>query len=212
MIEEQELEERLRSDIIAIPKQHMADTTLNPTVPEWMPREMKQNDIVKPKVPLNANRDKHNNRTASVSNVQQVTQPVPELANISIARELNKPRAEIKKFDVNPMIYKSFLRQFNTRIVINTDLYEELLTYLLQFTIGESHIIVNGFSHLDAKIGYQAALDEFNDKYGDPDVIAHSFVKGIRLAFNQTIQFERVRRICDISYGMLICSRKYRSC
>jgi len=177
MIEDQELEEKLRRDIMAIPKQQMADTTLNPNVPEWVPREMKQNDIVKPKVSLNVNRDTNNNRTTNVNNVQQVTQPVPELSNSSIARELNKPRAEIKKFDGNPMIYKSFLRQFNTRIVINTDSYEELLTYLLQFTVGEPHRIVNGFSHLDAKIGYQAALDEFKDRYGDPDVIAHSFVK-----------------------------------
>ena len=50
-----------------------------------------------------------------------------------IARELNKPKADIQKFDGNPMNYKRFLRQFNSRIVSNTESYEERLNYLLQF-------------------------------------------------------------------------------
>ncbi|CAG2235127.1 unnamed protein product [Mytilus edulis] len=53
---------------------------------------------------------------------------------------------------------------------------DEIVT-LLQFTIGEPHRIASGFSHLDAKKGYEAALEEFNDRYGDPDVIAHAYVK-----------------------------------
>ncbi|CAC5386643.1 unnamed protein product [Mytilus coruscus] len=97
--------------------------------------------------------------------------------SILIARELNKPKADITKFDGSPMEYKSFLRQFDARVVANTDSFDEKLNFLLQFTIGEPHRIVSGFSHLDAKKGYEAALEEFNDRYGDPDVIAHAYVK-----------------------------------
>ncbi|VDI74707.1 Hypothetical predicted protein [Mytilus galloprovincialis] len=94
-----------------------------------------------------------------------------------IARELNKPKADIQKFDGSPMNYKGFMRQFNARVETNTDSFEERINFLLQFTIGEPHRIVLGFSHLDAKIGYTAALNEFKDRYGDPDIIAHSYVQ-----------------------------------
>ncbi|XP_062567166.1 CAP-Gly domain-containing linker protein 1-like [Saccostrea cucullata] len=95
----------------------------------------------------------------------------------TVARELNKPKAEIQKFDGNPMNYTKFLRQFNARICSNTDSYEELLNFLLQFTVGEAQKIVTGYSYLDAERGYKAALEELKDRYGDPDIIAQAYVK-----------------------------------
>jgi len=95
----------------------------------------------------------------------------------AVARELNKPKADIQTFEGNPMDYNRFIRQFNARVTANTDLFEEKLNYLLQFTKGEAHKIVSGYSHMDAKAGYMAALDEFKDRYGDSDVIAQAYVK-----------------------------------
>lgn len=95
----------------------------------------------------------------------------------TVARELNKPKADLQKFDGNPMNYTRFLRQFNARICSNTESYEERLNYLLQFTVGEAQRIVSGYSYLDAERGYKAALEELKDRYGDPDIIAQAYVK-----------------------------------
>lgn len=95
----------------------------------------------------------------------------------TVARELNKPKADLQKFDGNPMNYTRFLRQFNTRICSNTESYEERLNNLLQFTVGEAQRIVSGYSYLDAERGYKAELEELKDRYGDPDIIAQAYVK-----------------------------------
>lgn len=73
-----------------------------------------------------------------------------------------------------------FLRQFKTRICVNADSYEERLNFLLQFTVGEAHNIVTGYSNLNAESGYKTALEEFKDRYGDSDVIAQAYVKKIK--------------------------------
>ena len=91
--------------------------------------------------------------------------------------ELNKPKAEIQNFNGNPMDYNRVLRQFNNRISHKTDSYEERMNFLLQFTTGEVHRIVIGYSHLDSERGYKAALQEFRDRYGYADIIAQSYVK-----------------------------------
>lgn len=97
----------------------------------------------------------------------------------AISRELNKPKAEIQKFGGNVLDYKHFLRQFEARVCANTDSYDEKLTFLLQFTFGEAHKIVLGYSNLPAEIGYKAVCEEFNERYGEPDLIAQAYVKKV---------------------------------
>ena len=89
---------------------------------------------------------------------------------------MNKPKAEIQKFEGNPMDYQRFIRQFNTKVCANANSYEDRLIFLLKFNSGEAKI-VTGYSHLNAEAGYKAALDEFKDHYGDPDMIAQAYVK-----------------------------------
>lgn len=72
-----------------------------------------------------------------------------------------------------PKIYQTV----QTRVCANTSSYEERLNFLLQFTSGEANRIVTGYSHLDAERGYLQALDELKDRYGDPDVVAQTYVK-----------------------------------
>ena len=128
----------------------------------------------------------HENSTSHVVSSQQPYSAFPmQISNagnsdnniLTVACELNKPKAEIQNFNGNPMDYNRFLRQFNTRICHNTDSYEERLNFLLQFTTEEAHRIVIGYSHLDSERGYNAALKEFRDRYGDTDVIAQSYIK-----------------------------------
>jgi hypothetical protein len=51
------------------------------------------------------------------------------------------------------------------------------MNYSLQFTTGEAYKLAVGYSHLNARVGYNATMKEFEDRYGDPDVVAKSYVK-----------------------------------
>ena len=106
---------------------------------------------------------------------------------------MNKPKAEIQKFEGNPMAYHIFIREFNTKVCANSNSYEERSIFLLQFTSGEANIIVTGYSQLNVEAGYKAALDEFKDHYGEPDMIAQAYVK---TALNwQTVKQDNTRMI-----------------
>jgi hypothetical protein len=95
----------------------------------------------------------------------------------SVVKELRKPVSDIKKFAGDPLQYKKFLRQFESRVVTNTITSDERMNFLEQFTEGEANKIVSGYNHLDAECGYPAALCEFERRYGDCEIIANAFVK-----------------------------------
>ena len=107
---------------------------------------------------------------------QQATFSASEAA-LSMAKELKKPPADISKFDGNPMDFRRFKRQFHTRIVCYTDSDDERMTYLDQYTISDAHRIVVGYSHLENGAGYTTAMQELEARYGDPEVIAHAYIR-----------------------------------
>lgn len=75
------------------------------------------------------------------------------------------------------MNYRSFIRQFETRVLANIDSYQERLNYVFQYTIGEPHRIAKEFSYLNSEAGYNASIKEFEERCGDADILAHSYVK-----------------------------------
>ncbi|KAL5010875.1 hypothetical protein ScPMuIL_013180 [Solemya velum] len=95
----------------------------------------------------------------------------------SVVKQLRKPVSEIKKFGGSPMEYRRFVRQFQTKVVANTDDYEEKMNYLEQYTYGEAHKVVSGFVHLRGEQAFKAAMRQLEDRYGDEEVIATAFIK-----------------------------------
>ena len=93
-----------------------------------------------------------------------------------IVAQLRKPQLEIKKFGGNRLRFLPFMRQFETLLegVTNED---EKMAYLEQFTYGEANQIVQGYSFLDAKIGYGAAVKEFKERYGDTEAMAEEYIR-----------------------------------
>ena len=89
-----------------------------------------------------------------------------------------KPKLEIKKFDGDCLFLTKFTRQFKSRIekICNDD---EKMTYLEQFTTGEAHRIVTGYSFLLSDVGYKEAVKELSRRYGDAEVMANSYVQQI---------------------------------
>ena len=98
-------------------------------------------------------------------------------AILSIAHHLKMPLADLEKFDGDPLRYKQFMRQFQTKIVQHSDNDDERFQFLEQYTSGEPHRIVQSLSYLDSDKAYPAALCEFEKRYGDKEVLASSFVK-----------------------------------
>lgn len=94
-----------------------------------------------------------------------------------VVKELRKPVSEIEKFDDNPLKFKKFMRQFQTRVLNNASTADERINFLEQFTTGKANDIVSGFSVLDAEIAYESAIKELNMRFGDSEVIANSYVK-----------------------------------
>ena len=90
---------------------------------------------------------------------------------------LKKPQVEIKPFSGEPTEFKLFMRQFGSKVSQYCSTKDEEMNYLMQFTEGEPHRIVKGFSHLPAETGFRAALEELTDRYGNPDVIAAKYVR-----------------------------------
>ncbi|VDI57783.1 Hypothetical predicted protein [Mytilus galloprovincialis] len=54
---------------------------------------------------------------------------------------------------------------------------DEKMNYLEQFTFGEAHKVVSGFSHLSGEYAYQAAMEQLEERYGNSEVIANAFIK-----------------------------------
>ncbi|XP_038063125.1 uncharacterized protein LOC119733827 [Patiria miniata] len=98
-------------------------------------------------------------------------------ALLAVVRQLKRPTPEIKRFSGEPVDYRKFIRQFNTKVAVHTDNDDERMSYLEQFTTGEAYKVVSGFSHLPAEQGYPAALKELASRYGDVHLMAHSFIK-----------------------------------
>ena len=86
----------------------------------------------------------------------------------SLVKRLNKPKSDIKVFGGNPLEYQRFLRQFRTQILANCENDDEK---------SEPNRIIQGYSYLNATHGYKLAMDELNERYGDPDIIVDAYVK-----------------------------------
>ncbi|XP_006819133.1 uncharacterized protein LOC102802549 [Saccoglossus kowalevskii] len=96
---------------------------------------------------------------------------------LAVVRELKKPQSDINKFSGIPMQYRKFMRQFTSRVVANTSNAEELMNYLELYTVGEANKIVTGYGNLSPEQGYPAARRELEERYGDNEMIANSYVE-----------------------------------
>ncbi|XP_014667134.1 PREDICTED: uncharacterized protein LOC106808795 [Priapulus caudatus] len=105
-----------------------------------------------------------------------MAQPKWMASNVE-CKQHSKRVPEIKKFGGNALEFRRFLRQFQAKVVANTDDDEEKMNYLEQLTHGEAHKVVSGFSHVTGEKAYKAAMAQLEERYGDNNVIATAFIK-----------------------------------
>lgn len=94
-----------------------------------------------------------------------------------VVNYLRRPLPEIKRFGGDPLEYRRFIRQFHAKVVINTKDDDERMNYLEQMTHGEAGRVVSGFSHMDGKRAYKAAMNQLEERYGDDELIVTTFIK-----------------------------------
>jgi hypothetical protein len=131
------------------------------------------------------------------------THAIGAAAAMSVVQHLKKPTSELKRFSGSPLEFQRFMRQFKTKVIMNCDDSDEKLNYLEQYTTGEANRIVSGFSYLDAEKGYCAALQELQDRYGDPEVIVNAFIRKA-LAWPQ-IRADQPKAIDEFSIFLTEC-------
>ena len=149
---------------------HHATSQLNPNVRPFYPSKDTYPNI------------DHGARSSRIrdhegSDISSASRTSTEEAVLSIVKHLKKPIAEIETFSGDPLQYKKFIRQFNSKVVTNTDDDDERMNYLEQYTSGDANKIVTCYSYLNAKQGYKAALKELDERYGDVNVIVNAYVQ-----------------------------------
>ncbi|XP_070535114.1 uncharacterized protein [Ptychodera flava] len=100
-------------------------------------------------------------------------------AQWAMIRAIKKMSTVIKKFDGNIMEYRSFIDEFETKLVPTAEDDKDKLTLLRQFTEGTAHEIVQGYAGIDASEAYQGAMEELEERYGDPHKIANAYLRKV---------------------------------
>ena len=136
----------------------------------------------------------HGSETGSANSVNALA---------TVAKLLKRPQADIQKFSGDPTQYRKFMRQFNTKVATMCDDDDERLTFLEQFTSGDAHKVVCGFSHLTPSLGYKAALEELKTRYGDEQNVADAYVQ--RALNWPVIKLDDVKGLDDYSIFLTEC-------
>ena len=135
--------------------------------------------------------------------------------------EMKLPKLTMKKFNGDPLKYKSFIDSFNCAIHQNNDLSEiEKMTYLLNLVEGDAEQAIKGLQLSNEN--YKSALNLLQERFGDDQIIVSAHmnkllnlesssefidVKEVRNLYD-TIEIQ-VRSLCSIgleekSYGPML--------
>ncbi|XP_070579278.1 uncharacterized protein [Ptychodera flava] len=94
-------------------------------------------------------------------------------------RAIKKMFTVIKEFDSNIMEYRSFIDEFETKLVPTAEDDKDKLTLLRQSTEGTAHEIVKGYAGIDAIETYHGAMEELEERFGDPHKIANAYLRKV---------------------------------
>ena len=89
------------------------------------------------------------------------------------------PRLELTVFGGDSLEFQQWLICFEKLIESNTQEPAQKLQYLMQYTVGDAHTLVSGYSLDMSESGYRAAKQELIKEYGDPYVLSRAYLKRI---------------------------------
>ena len=108
---------------------------------------------------------------------QESNQSILDLSNV--LKSHNLPKIELATFNGNPIEFYNWLTTFEQIIEDGTTDPTKRLHYLKQYTSGDANTLVSGFSLYGSSDGYNLAKAELIKEFGNPNVIARSFIDKI---------------------------------
>ncbi|XP_068704520.1 uncharacterized protein [Montipora foliosa] len=97
----------------------------------------------------------------------------------TIKQGFSSPKADISKFDGNPLDYWNFVCSFDNGITKNALDDSERLSYLLQYCTGAAREAIKSFLAVDSAVGYQTARTLLEERFGHPYKIAATHLNRI---------------------------------
>ena len=90
------------------------------------------------------------------------------------------PEVEIDKFNDNPMEYQYFVSMLNQVVEKKVSDQTGRLTRLLKLTGGKAKELIKHCIHLPPETGYETAVRQLNNRYGNPYYLLASYRKEIK--------------------------------
>ena len=112
------------------------------------------------------------------------------------------PRPELLNFDGNPKDYHQFLHNFEANIETSIKCERLRLTYLIQQCSGKARESIQDCVVLPAKRGYLKAKEILRDRFGQPHLIARSYIRS--LTEGQPVKGST--QLSDLAVKMTRCS------
>lgn len=96
---------------------------------------------------------------------------------LNVQLQSTLPKRDLKAFSGNLLDYRIFIQTFESQIEKKTEDHGERLAYLLQFTEGEAHALINACVRMHPKEGFQEAKRLLKREYGNTFRIASAYRK-----------------------------------
>ena len=97
----------------------------------------------------------------------------------SLGQSIHMPRPELIKFTENATEYWKFINNFKCNVASKIDDNRLKLSYLIQHCVGEPKEAIEDCVILDAKEGYDKALNILLKNYGRPHIVARAYIKDL---------------------------------
>ena len=127
----------------------------------------------------------------------QLSAVLNRLTDVFMDQRNRLPKVSITKFSGYPLEYISFMRSFDSRIASRTNDMREWLYFLEQYTTGTPREIPRSCMLLPAFTGYEEARKCLDERYGDNNLIAQSYVK--QLESRQTIRSDDAKNLDEFT-------------
>ena len=115
------------------------------------------------------------------------------------SKNVKLPRIELKKFNGDPLQWKTFIDTFKSAIHENSTLTEvEKMNYLKSLLTGPAEETINGISL--SNDNYKVVLDLLEKRFGDEQVILSAHM-------NNLLSLECVRGVSDVKGLRTLCDR-----
>ena len=108
----------------------------------------------------------------------------------SLGQSIHMPRPDLIKLTGNTTKYYKFINNFKCNVASKIDDDRLKLSYLIQHCVGEPKETTEDCVILDAKEGYDKALNILLENYGRPHIIARAYIndriEGLQLKVSDT--------------------------